>query len=111
MSGVWFSKNTGVIRLVENPSEEEQSIGRKRKVLVHLPTQEIVSSYNSLEKILTDLGWEKYDCGDDPDFYQFHKKTPTDLSISLPKDFAKFNTVQMYDIVFKTRHIFHVRYI
>ncbi|XP_009608254.1 flowering-promoting factor 1-like [Nicotiana tabacum] len=110
MSGVWLSKITEVIRLVENPSEEEQSNGRKRKVLIHLPTQEIVSSYKSLEKILTDLGWEKYIDECDTDSYQFHKKTPADLSISLPKDFAKFNTVQMYDIVFKTRHIFHVRY-
>ncbi|CAK9149600.1 unnamed protein product, partial [Ilex paraguariensis] len=100
----------GVIRLVENP-QAEQGDGRggaiRRKVLVHLPTGQVVSSYRSLEEILRGLGWERY-YGGDSDLYQFHKQTSIDL-ISLPKDFSKFNSVYMYDIVIKNPNVFHVR--
>ncbi|KAG9145512.1 hypothetical protein Leryth_025259 [Lithospermum erythrorhizon] len=41
MSGVWVFKNNGVVRLVENPGEYT-GIGR-RKVLVHVPSNEIVT--------------------------------------------------------------------
>ncbi|KAL2519790.1 FPF1-like protein 1 [Forsythia ovata] len=111
MSGVWVFKNNGVIRLVENPAAEvEKSNGTstsRRKVLVHLPMEEVVSSYNSLEQILTDLGWERYYEGD-PHLLQFHKHSSIDL-ISLPRDFSKFNSVYMYDIVVKNPNVFHVR--
>ncbi|KAG9139809.1 hypothetical protein Leryth_020228 [Lithospermum erythrorhizon] len=72
MSGVWLFRN-GVIRLVENPGATgaEQVEGRhqsssssRKKVLVHLPTGEIVSSYSTLEQILRNLGWERYYGGD-----------------------------------------------
>jgi len=106
-------KNNGVYRLVENP-QAEGSDGRqgkgsssKRKVLVHLPSGEVVSSYAFLEQILTGLGWERYYDGD-PDLYQFHKHSSIDL-ISLPKDFSKFNSINMYDIVIKNPNVFHVR--
>ncbi|XP_010525872.1 PREDICTED: flowering-promoting factor 1-like protein 1 [Tarenaya hassleriana] len=120
MSGVWVFKN-GVMRLVENPynqsgageSPESSSSGgqqqrMKKKFLVHLPTGEIVSSYRSLDRILVGLGWERYHGGENPDLIQFHKKTSIDL-ISLPRDFAKFNSIHMYDIVVKNPNIFHVR--
>ncbi|POO03814.1 Flowering-promoting factor [Trema orientale] len=109
MSGVWVFKN-GVIRLVENPQAESSSDGRngsRKKVLVHLPSGQVVSSYSSLEQILTDLGWERY-YGGDPDLFQFHKSSSIDL-ISLPRDFSRFNSVYMYDIVIKNPNIFHVR--
>lgn len=106
MSGVWVFKN-GVIRLVENPQAESSSQGSRKKALVHLPTGQVVSSYSSLEQILTDLGWERY-YGGDPDLFQFHKRSSIDL-ISLPRDFSKFNSVYMYDIVIKNPNIFHVR--
>ncbi|KAG5225072.1 FLOWERING PROMOTING FACTOR family protein [Salix suchowensis] len=96
MSGVWFFKNNGVIRLVENPAAESNGGGSRRKVLVHLPSGQVVSSYSSLEQILNGLGWERY-------YAIFH-----DL-ISLPRDFSKFNSVYMYDIVIKNPNIFHVR--
>ncbi|CAJ2674865.1 flowering-promoting factor 1-like protein 2-like [Trifolium pratense] len=107
MSGVWVF-NKGVFRLVENP-QAEASDGRhgKRKMLVHLPTGEVVTSYAFLERILTGLGWERYYDGD-PDLYQFHKHSSIDL-ISLPRDFSKFNSIHMYDIVVKTPNVFHVR--
>jgi hypothetical protein len=110
MSGVWFFKNNGVIRLVENPAAESNGMnggGSRRKVLVHLPSGQVVSSYSSLEQILNELGWERY-YGGDPDLFQFHKQSSIDL-ISLPRDFSKFNSVYMYDIVIKNPNIFHVR--
>ncbi|KAL3845707.1 hypothetical protein ACJIZ3_003110 [Penstemon smallii] len=111
MSGVWVFKNNGVMQLVENPAEHGEgkrggSTSRK-KVLVHLPTNQVVSSYSFLEQILRNLGWERY-YGGDCDLYQFHKHSSIDL-ISLPKDFAKFNSIYMYDIVVKNPNIFHVR--
>ncbi|CAI9778181.1 unnamed protein product [Fraxinus pennsylvanica] len=107
MSGVWVFGNNGVIRL--NPAAEQQGDGRhsKKKMLVHLPTDQVVSSYNCLEQILRDLGWERY-YGGDPDLFQFHKHSSNDL-ISLPRDFSKFNSIYMYDIVVKNPNVFHVR--
>ncbi|KAF8389358.1 hypothetical protein HHK36_026052 [Tetracentron sinense] len=99
MSGVWKFSKGGVIRL-ENPAPEG------RKVLVHLPTGEAISSYASLERILTGLGWERYYY--DVDLLQFHKECSVDL-ISLPTDFSNFRSVHMYDIVVKNPNIFRVR--
>ncbi|CAN1341419.1 Flowering-promoting factor 1 [Linum perenne] len=110
MSGVWVFKN-GLIRLVENPGAEigagDGGGSSSRKALVHLPTGEVITSYSSLEQILRDLGWERY-YGGDPDLLQFHKRSSIDL-ISLPRDFHKFNSVYMYDIVVKNPNLFHVR--
>ncbi|KAH6833986.1 flowering-promoting factor-like protein [Perilla frutescens var. hirtella] len=112
MSGVWVFKNNGVMQLVENPGEYAEgkrggSGASKRKALVHLPTGQVVSSYTCLDQILRGLGWERYYDGD-PDLFQFHKHSSIDL-ISLPKDFNKFNSIYMYDIVVKNPSIFHVR--
>ncbi|GMY17766.1 flowering-promoting factor 1 [Fagus crenata] len=99
MSGVWVFRN-GVYHL-------EAEASARRKVLVHLPTGQVVSSYSSLEQILSELGWERY-YGGDPDRFQFHKQSSIDL-ITLPRDFARFNSIHMYDIVIKNPNIFHVR--
>ena len=110
MSGVWVFKNNGVIRLVENPAAESSGRnggGSRRKVLVHLPSGQVVTSYSSLEQILKEQGWERY-YGGDPDLFQFHKHSSID-QISLPRDFSKFNSVYMYDIVIKNPNMFHVR--
>ncbi|XP_061346253.1 flowering-promoting factor 1-like [Gastrolobium bilobum] len=107
MSGVWIFKDRG-FRLVENPQAAEGKTGSsKKKVLVHLQTGEVVSSYSSLEQILIGLGWERY-YGGDAELYQFHKHCSSDL-ISLPWDFTKFTSVYMYDVVIKNRNVFHVR--
>ncbi|XP_059664653.1 flowering-promoting factor 1-like [Cornus florida] len=106
MSGVWMFDNNGVIRLVENPAAQNNSTNKK-KALVYLPTGEVVSSYSSLDQILRGLGWERYH-GHDPQFLQFHKQSSIDL-ISLPRDYSKFNSVYMYDIVVKNPNVFHVR--
>lgn len=108
MSGVWVFKNNGVMQLVENTNEQRGSAASsKRKVLVHLASGKVVSSYSSLDQILKGLGWERYYDGD-PDFIQFHKRSSIDL-ISLPKDFSKFNSIYMYDIVVKNPNVFHVK--
>ncbi|XP_057475357.1 flowering-promoting factor 1-like protein 3 [Actinidia eriantha] len=102
MSGVWVFKN-GVIRLVENP---ESNQGSRRKVLVHTPTNEVITSYGDLDRMLTSLGWERY--YDDPDLLQFHKRSTVHL-ISLPKNFGRFKSMHMYDIVVKNRNLFEVK--
>ncbi|CAH8353721.1 unnamed protein product [Eruca vesicaria subsp. sativa] len=101
MSGVWVFKN-GVTRLVENPGQSS-----KKKVLVYLPTGEVVSSYSSLEENLLSLGWKKYDDGE-ADQLKYYKPGSIEL-ISLPKEFSKFRSVNMYDIVIKNRDSFSVR--
>ncbi|XP_073057705.1 flowering-promoting factor 1-like protein 2 [Primulina eburnea] len=110
MSGIWLFKTNGVIQLVENTSAEhggDHQGKARRKVLIHLPTGQIVSSYTCLEQILRGLGWERY-YGGDPELFQFHKQSSIDL-ISLPRDFSRFNSIYMYDIVVKNPNIFHVR--
>lgn len=90
----------GVYRLIENPPTGPE------KVLVYEPTGEVISSYAILHRILTGLGWERY--YDDPDLLQYHKSPSIDL-ISLPRDFSKFKSVHMYDIVVKIPNTFRVR--
>lgn len=97
MSGVWVFKD-GVVRLVEND--------QGKKTLVHVPSNEVITSYSVLERKLSSLGWEKY--YDDPELLQFHKRSTIHL-ISLPKDFNKFKSVHMFDIVVKNRNQFEVR--
>ncbi|XAR57094.1 hypothetical protein NMG60_11025115 [Bertholletia excelsa] len=106
MSGVWVFKN-GVVRLVENPgAESAQGSATRRKVLVYTPSNEVVTSYAALERQLVSLGWERY--YEDPDLLQFHKRSSVHL-ISLPKDFSKFKSMHMYDIVVKNRNVFEVK--
>ncbi|KAB2067822.1 hypothetical protein ERO13_A09G239700v2 [Gossypium hirsutum] len=111
MSGVWVFKN-GVVRLVENPGAEpldgnrQGSSSARRKVLVHVPSNEVITCYEDLESKLLSLGWERY--YDDPDLLQFHKRSTVHL-ISLPRDFNKFKSIHMYDIVVKNRNMFEVR--
>ncbi|PPD66525.1 hypothetical protein GOBAR_DD36601 [Gossypium barbadense] len=111
MSGVWVFKN-GVVRLVENPGAEpldgnrQGSSSARRKVLIHVPSNEVITCYEDLESKLLSLGWERY--YDDPDLLQFHKRSTVHL-ISLPRDFNKFKSIHMYDIVVKNRNMFEVR--
>ncbi|XP_004143087.1 flowering-promoting factor 1-like protein 1 [Cucumis sativus] len=109
MSGVWVFRN-GVVRLVENGGGSAAEGGGqqsqlRRKALVFSQTAEVMTSYAALEKKLVPLGWERY--YDDPNLLQFHKRSTVHL-ISLPKDFAKFKSMHMYDIVVKNRNHFEV---
>ncbi|KAL7104962.1 hypothetical protein ACP275_07G015100 [Erythranthe tilingii] len=101
MSGVWVFKN-GVLRLVENPSD----CSSRRKLLVHVASGEAITSYSVLERKLFCLGWERY--YDEPELLQYHKRSTVHL-ISLPRDFNKFKSIHMYDIVVKNRNEFEVR--
>ncbi|XP_051127862.1 flowering-promoting factor 1-like protein 3 [Andrographis paniculata] len=107
MAGVWMFNN-GVVRLVEGECP------RRRKVLIHVASGEVITSYSVLERILLSLGWERYynvdydDHDHDPNLIQFHKASTIHL-ISLPRDFNKFKSIHMYDIVVKNRNEFEVR--
>ncbi|KAD3641742.1 hypothetical protein E3N88_30966 [Mikania micrantha] len=103
MSGVWLFKQNGVVRRVESPGSDSFQGSARRKILVHVTSNEVVTSYDMLERILSSLGWERY--YDDPDMLQFHKRSSVHL-ISLPKDFNKFKSMHMYDIVVKNRNMF-----
>ncbi|KAK1438244.1 hypothetical protein QVD17_04050 [Tagetes erecta] len=103
MSGVWVFKQNGVVQLTGNDSYQGSS---RRKVLVHVPTNQVVTSYDVLEGILSSLGWERY--YDDFDLLQFHKRSSVHL-ISLPKEFNKFKSMHMFDIVVKNRNVFEVK--
>ncbi|KAL7599733.1 hypothetical protein Lser_V15G22652 [Lactuca serriola] len=105
MSGVWVFKN-GVVRLVENPGADALQGPTRRKVLVHPSTNQVVTSYEVLEGILTSKGWER--CYEDPEYLQFRKTTTIHL-ISLPKDFNKFKSMHIYDIMVKNPNEFEVR--
>ncbi|XP_047307374.1 flowering-promoting factor 1-like protein 2 [Impatiens glandulifera] len=119
MSGMLVFQNNGVVRFGSDSSnylDQEQAggsgraaaTGSRRKALVYLPTEQVVSSYRYLEQILVScLGWERY-YGGDSDLIQFHRSSSIDL-ISLPRDFSRFNSIYMYDIVVKNPNFFHVR--
>eukprot|EP00250_Pteridium_aquilinum_P029399 c3925_g1_i1 orf=7-360(-) len=114
MAGVWVFKN-GVAKLVQNPmvesidgNEMEVEQGR-RKALVYLPTNEVVCSYRELEEKLFKLGWERYPNHEEPEKLQYHRCYSSSLLISLPRDFSKFKTMHMFDIVLKNRESFEVR--
>ncbi|XP_047307445.1 flowering-promoting factor 1-like protein 2 [Impatiens glandulifera] len=115
MSGVWLFQN-GVMRL-DNPEDRQPNGDKKkrssnsagkRKELVYLPTGQVVKSYQSLEQLLRGLGWERY-YGGDADLIQFHMNNNSIDLISLPRDFSRFNSIYMYDIVVKTPNVFYVR--
>ncbi|KAL5843556.1 hypothetical protein ACOSQ4_009514 [Xanthoceras sorbifolium] len=106
MSGVWVFNN-GVVWL-ENPGGDSmQGSNAIRKVLVYVPTNEVITSYSVLERKLSSLEWERY-YEVYPDLLQFHKRSTVHL-ISLPKDFNKFKSMHMFDIVVKNRNVFKVR--
>ncbi|XP_068644619.1 flowering-promoting factor 1-like [Aristolochia californica] len=117
MSGVWVFKN-GVARLIADPSKEsldqhlvDSARVRRRRVLVYLPCNQVISSYAELEQRLQELGWQRYEeagCHR-PDLIQFHRSPSSIHLISLPKNFSEFRSTHMYDIVVKNRSFFEVR--
>ncbi|XP_027099646.1 flowering-promoting factor 1-like [Coffea arabica] len=106
MSGVWVSKN-GVVRLEENPAGEREGSKGRRRVLVHVESNEVMASYCVLESKLLSLGWERF--YDDPDLLRFHRRSSSVDLICLPKDFKQFRSMHMYDIVIKNPNQFEVR--
>ncbi|XP_027343397.1 flowering-promoting factor 1-like [Abrus precatorius] len=121
MSGVWVFDKNGVARLITNPTREsfEQkdptypgtatAPGARPRVLVYLPSNQVIRSYTELEQRLTELGWTRYRNSDHPDLIQFHRSDTSSDLISLPKNFANFKHFHLYDIVLKNRPFFQVR--
>eukprot|EP00250_Pteridium_aquilinum_P029990 c40461_g1_i1 orf=373-738(+) len=119
MAGVWVFKK-GVAKLVQNPQVEaidgaqvEQWMRQRHesKVLVWLPTKQVICSYAELEEKLALLGWRRYihSSSDHAARLQFHRSCSSSLLISLPADFRNFKSMHMFDIVLKNRHHFEVR--
>lgn len=102
----------GFTQLVENPLAEplngRNMTGVRRKVLVHVATNESIINYDQLEQKLREKGWTRYYAGD-PNLRQYHKSDCTNDLISLPKSFAYIRTMHMYDIVVKVPNTFVVR--
>ncbi|OVA05930.1 hypothetical protein BVC80_1707g31 [Macleaya cordata] len=121
MSGVWVFNNKGVARLIPNPTKESFELkeptrsgsatapGARRRILVYVPTNQVITSYVELEQRLHELGWVRYENPRKPDLIQFHRSPTSVHLISLPKNFANFKSAHMYDIVVKNRSYFEVR--
>jgi hypothetical protein len=108
MSGVWVFEDGMVHRADSDPPSNGGGRGGRpgNKVLVHVPSGEVVTSYEVLERRLRELGWEPYLY--DPCLLQFHQRSTVHL-ITVPRDFARLKLVHMYDVVVKTRNVFEVR--
>ncbi|KAG8095839.1 hypothetical protein GUJ93_ZPchr0013g36912 [Zizania palustris] len=104
MTGVWVFED-GMVRRADTEAPSTGGRGGG-KLLVHVPSGEVVTSYDVLERRLRELGWERY--LNDPCLLQFHQRSTVHL-ISVPRDFSRLKLVHMYDIVVKTRNIFEVR--
>ncbi|RDX59611.1 Flowering-promoting factor 1-like protein 1, partial [Mucuna pruriens] len=118
MSGVWVFDKNGVARLITNPTREsfEQkeprrpgtatAPGARPRVLVYLPSNQVIRSYAELEHRLTELGWTRYRDSVHSNLIQFHRSDASSHLISLPKHFANFKHFHFYDIVVKNRSFF-----
>uniref|UniRef100_A0A0D9W355 Flowering-promoting factor 1-like protein 3 n=1 Tax=Leersia perrieri TaxID=77586 RepID=A0A0D9W355_9ORYZ len=104
MTGVWVFED-GIVRRADSEAPS-RGRGGGGKVLVHVPSSEVVTSYEVLERRLRELGWERY--LNDPCLLQFHQRSTVHL-ISVPRDFSRLKLVHMYDVVVKTRNVFEVR--
>lgn len=124
MSGVWVFDKKGVARLISNPTRESfelkeptqpgaggtaTSPGARPRVLVYLPSNQVIRSYSELEQRLGQLGWTRYPNSDRPDLIQFHRSDASTHLLSLPKSFSSFKHFHLYDIVIKNRSFFEVR--
>ncbi|KAK9186170.1 hypothetical protein WN943_026533 [Citrus x changshan-huyou] len=122
MSGVWVFDKNGVARLIQNPTKESferkepvqpgtaTAPGARPRVLVFLPTNQVIRSYAELEQRLTELGWSRYhdNSSSSNRLLQFHKSEDSAHLISLPTNFANFRSIHMYDIVVKNRSFFEL---
>jgi hypothetical protein len=105
MAGVWYFKD-GVARLVQNPHMATTS---PRKILVHCPSNEMMTSFEQLDEKLLGLGWHPYYGDSTTPMRQYHLCSCTLDLLTLPPNFDSLRTVHMYDIVVKTRSTFQVR--
>ncbi|KAI4968558.1 hypothetical protein ZWY2020_045888 [Hordeum vulgare] len=71
-----------------------------------VPANETMRSLETLEQRLGSLGWERY--YENRDIVQLHRRDGGVDLIALPRDFARFRSTHMYDVVVKNRHHFKV---
>jgi len=123
MSGVWVFDKKGVVRLITNPTRESfehkteptthpgtaTAPGARPRVLVYLPTNQVINSFSQLEQRLTELGWTRYSHSHLPDHIQFHRSDTSPHLLSLPRNFSSFKHFHLYDIVIQNRSFFQVR--
>ncbi|KAG0556551.1 hypothetical protein M758_11G060000 [Ceratodon purpureus] len=105
MAGVWYF-NDGVAKLVPNPYASRNS---PRKILVHRPSNEMMTNFEQLDAKLLGLGWHPYYGDATTPMRQYHLCSCTSDLLTLPPTFNSLRTVHMYDIVVKTRSTFQVR--
>ncbi|EMS61641.1 hypothetical protein TRIUR3_10752 [Triticum urartu] len=74
--------------------------------LVWVRANETMRSLEALERRLGSLGWERY--YENRDLVQLHRRDGGVDLIALPRDFARFRSTHMYDVVVKNRHHFKV---
>ncbi|KAM3372927.1 hypothetical protein ACQJBY_019710 [Aegilops geniculata] len=106
--GVWVFRKDGVMELqsAARGSSTGRSVGGRNKALVYLPANEPMRSLEVLERRLGSLGWERY--YENGEIVQLHRREGGVDLIALPRDFARFRSTHMYDIVVKNRHHFKV---
>ncbi|KAM3372926.1 hypothetical protein ACQJBY_019713 [Aegilops geniculata] len=102
--GVWVFRKDGVMELERQESSSASS--RSGKALVYVPANETMRSLEALERRLGSLGWERY--YENRDLVQLHRRDGGVDLIALPRDFARFRSSHMYDVVVKNRHHFKV---
>ncbi|EAY89981.1 hypothetical protein OsI_11543 [Oryza sativa Indica Group] len=102
-TGVWVFKRDGVMQL---EADVEGGTGRRQRRLVYVPANETMGSLQALERRLAGLGWERY--YEDRAVVQLHRRDGGADLISLPRDFARFRSTHMYDVVLKNRDHFKV---
>jgi len=96
-AGVWVFRD-GVMQLL--PAAGRSS---RRKALVYLPTGQTMAS---LERRLAAHGWERY--YENRSLVQLHRRDGGGDLIALLRDFARFRSTHMYDVVVKNRDLFRV---
>ncbi|XP_028757149.1 flowering-promoting factor 1-like [Neltuma alba] len=125
MSGVWVFDKKGVARLISNPTRESFELkepphagagtatapGARPRVLVYLPTNDVIRSFSELEQRLLELGWTRYHNSKNrsPHLVQFHRSHSSPHLISLPSNFRNLKHFHLYDIVVKNPCFFQVR--
>lgn len=105
MAGVWYFKD-GVAKLVPNPFVAMRS---PRKILVHCPSNEMMTNFEQLDEKLLGLGWHPYYGDKITLMRQYHLCSCTADLLTLPPNFNSLRPMHMYDIVVKTRSTFQVR--
>ncbi|KAH7537193.1 hypothetical protein FEM48_Zijuj03G0066300 [Ziziphus jujuba var. spinosa] len=114
ISGMWIFNKNGVNWLVSDPNisimhGSVTSLGSRRKVLVFLPCNQVISSHEELEQRLFELGWKRYNDGGNLDLIQFHRSEASPYLISLPRNYSNLKLFHMYDVVVKNTSYFEVR--